>query len=355
MSFRKLSLLVVAIAASALTILTSNTVRIDGVQAATPAASQASIAIHFPPPDDSPILSPGAKGQWDAVSVRFPQVVLYKGTYYLFYGTFQTMIAPVAIGYATSSDGLHWTKFAQNPVLSGSGAGFDAFGVTRPVVMVQPDGTWVMYYDGIPAPNNVFGTGIGRATAPSPGGPWIRNATPVLETGSQGEWDAHFLFPDSIVMDGNQYVMYYSAGFMVGRATSADGIHWTKYNDPTTAGNFTESDPVLQLGLSGSWDSALAWGSSVQHTQNGWEMFYYGGNDLNGGPGVKIGYAYSADGITWTKYQNNPVIGLDIQEAFFPSFIINPDGTYSVYFAVTAGSAFTEFHVTTGTITRGGA
>lgn len=321
------------------------------VQAATPAPPL--LTFNFKPFENNPILSPGADGQWDAVSVRFPQVILYKGTYYMFYGTFQTMIAPVAIGYATSDDGIHWTKFDGNPVLKGSGDSFDAFGVTRPVVMVQPDGTWVLYYSAIPGKNRVFGATIGRATAPAPGGPWTRDTEPVLVTGTVGEWDTPFLFPDSVVMDGAQYVMYYSSGFALGRATSKDGIHWTKYNDPATGGAFADSDPVLTGGSSGSWDAALAWGSSVQHTKNGWEMFYYGGTNLNGGPNIKIGYAYSTDGITWTKYPN-PVIGFEDREAFFPSFMISADSTYRVYYAVTFGGAATDFYLSTGTITRGG-
>src|SRR5215813_10192550 len=70
-----------------------------------------SLTFKFQPVDNNPILQPGAAGAWDAVSVRFPQVVFYKGKYYLFYGTFQTMTDPVSIGFAQSSDGIHWTKF----------------------------------------------------------------------------------------------------------------------------------------------------------------------------------------------------------------------------------------------------
>src|SRR5664279_1813528 len=75
--------------------------------------------LQFTPITDNPVLVPGASGAWDAVSVRFPQIVFQDGTYYLFYGTFQSSTKPVSVGYATSQDGDHWTKFASNPVLSG--------------------------------------------------------------------------------------------------------------------------------------------------------------------------------------------------------------------------------------------
>jgi predicted GH43/DUF377 family glycosyl hydrolase len=347
---RTRTLLLLVLAGSLFAVLgSSNTERAALAQTATETAAQ--VTFNFRMVDSNPILKPGAVGQWDAVSVRFPQVIVYKGTYYLFYATFQNMNDPVGIGFAQSDDGIHWTKFNNNPILKGSSSGFDAFGVTRPVVMVEQDGTWVLFYNGIPAPNMVFGPGIGRATAPAPDGPWTRGTNPILEAGSSGQWDRPFLFPDSVVKDGDQYVLYYSSGFMVGRATSSDGKRWTKYDNPSTAGPFAMSDPILKLGTAGSWDSVLAWGSSVQHTKSGWEMFYYGGSKPSGGAHIKIGYAYSTDGINWTKH-SDPIIGFEDRQAFFPSFVINEDSTYNVYYAVTFGQAATDIYLSTGTIRR---
>jgi sucrose-6-phosphate hydrolase SacC (GH32 family) len=295
-------------------------------------------------------LRPGADDEWDAVSVRFPHALFHDGLFHLFYGTFQDFTTPVAIGYATSEDGIHWMKFEENPIFEADGTGFDAFGVTTPVITIMEDGTWVMVYNGIPAQNSVFGTGIGRAIAPSPTGPWTREDEPVLEVGASGEWDARFIFPSSLVQTEDGYALYYSAGFMLGRADSEDGITWTKYDAADTPQPFAESDPVLRPGESGSWDSAVAWAGSVQHSENGWEMFYTGAPNLEGGPNINVGYAYSDDGFAWTKYADNPVIDLERDQAFFPAFLIMPDSTYFVYYAVTPGAAFTEFHLSTGTV-----
>jgi hypothetical protein len=68
------------------------------------------------------------------------------------------------------------------------------------------------------------------------------------------------------------------SGSMCGLATSADGINWTKYDDPsTTEAPYAESDPVLQPIPSG-------WGAedvicSVMKTNTGWEMLYKGFGD----------------------------------------------------------------------------
>jgi hypothetical protein len=136
------------------------------------------------PIEGDAVLIPGDDDAWDGISVRFPHVLFQDGLYYLFYGTFQNFDQPVSIGYATSEDGEQWIKPEDNPIFSGDGSGFDAVGVTRPVVFVEDDGTWVMYYNGIGEARQVFGTGIGRATASSPQGPWTREANPVLESGA---------------------------------------------------------------------------------------------------------------------------------------------------------------------------
>jgi hypothetical protein len=65
---------------------------------------------------------------------------------------------------------------------------------------------------------------------------------------------------------------------MCGLATSADGINWTKYDDPsTTEAPYAKSDPVLQPSPSG-WDAEDVI-CSVMKTDTGWEMLYQGFGD----------------------------------------------------------------------------
>jgi hypothetical protein len=149
------------------------------------------------------------------------------------------------------------------------------------------------------------------------------------------------------------YVMYYSAAQgMVGRATSPDGITWTKYDDPaTTERIFDSSDPVLRLGETGEWDSQQSWGAGVQLTERGWEMVYTGGARLDGVYRAQIGYAYSDDGINWTRYAQNPIVSVSNHLTLFTSLVIQ-DGTYYVYYGLARndGSAFTEANLVIGTV-----
>lgn len=321
-------------------------------------AQEDSRTVSFTPIDDNPVVTIGEEGAWDDVSIRFPYVLYHDGLFHMFYTAYRNSTVPQAIGYASSEDGINWTKYEQNPIFEGSGIGnFDDFGVNRVVVTVEDDGTWVMYYNGQEEPGvPPFGNGIGRATAPSPTGPWTRSESPVLETGTLRRWDGGFIFPDSVHKTDEGYVMYYSgaggAQGMVGMATSPDGIVWTKYDDPTTTERpFDESDPILRAGVIGEWDSQQAWGAGVIQTENGWEMTYTGGSTVNGIYQAHIGFAFSEDGVHWTKYEANPVISIDEHSTLFTSLLIYEE-EYYVYYGLTDtnGTAFTEANLAIGTV-----
>jgi predicted GH43/DUF377 family glycosyl hydrolase len=270
------------------------------------------VKVEFAAYEGNPILAVGEAGAWDAGRIVEPSVVFYDGLYYMFYTGFSSNWSIVAIGYATSSDGLAWEKYAENPVFQGDGTGFDSTSIIGCVVLVEDD-TWTLYYQGSTGRQDA----VGRATAPSPSGPWTRQEEHVLTVGSPGEWDEPSIGVHSVIATDEGYVMYYPGGDLVnmrgggiGRATSPDGITWTKYDDPaTTESPYAESDPVLQPGPE-AWDKDFLAGGGARRTADGWEIFYFGKGQLEGQAEslTSIGYATSDDGIHWTKYDGNPIL-----------------------------------------------
>jgi predicted GH43/DUF377 family glycosyl hydrolase len=311
------------------------------------AQDTANMTVEISPEDDNPALPVGEEGAFDAVSVRLPNVVYHEEQFHMFYTSYTDPTTPQAIGYAVSADGINWERAADGPVFEGSGDEdtFDQFGVNSPSVLVEADGTWVMYYNGNPAPGlPTFGTSIGRATASDPTGPWQRAEEPVLEAGEAGEFDANFIFPGSVLAVDGEYVMYFSANGAgngtVGRATSSNGVEWEK-----------SDAPVLEAGDPDDWDFLVAWGPGVAYTGERWEMTYTGGTTIAGTFTASLGYAYSTNGLEWVKYPDNPVIEVDGYSTLFTSLAI-VDDTHYVYYGLTPtdGSAFTEIHAATGTV-----
>lgn len=88
------------------------------------------------------VLEKGTGGAWDDKSVETPNVVKFNGTYYMFYTGYQTNTATdFKIGYATSPDGITWTKSGSNPILDSVGGAavpddFDQFVVAEPGAIV---------------------------------------------------------------------------------------------------------------------------------------------------------------------------------------------------------------------------
>ena len=107
--------------------------------------------------DPTPILEPGSAGEWDDLRVDAPSVVKTDNGYTMYYaGTNQA--GDSMIGMATSTDGVHWTKykdatltdsaFAESAPVFQSAADHTAWDGTRvhqPRVEHTPDG-WVMVY-----------------------------------------------------------------------------------------------------------------------------------------------------------------------------------------------------------------
>ena len=265
--------------------------------------------VPYVPHEDNPVLEPGAPDAWDGRIVAGPSVVYADGVFYLFYVADNPPSSIGAIGYATSTDGVNFTKYAGNPVLAGDGSGFDADWTGYPAVL-EEDGNWTLYYAGWASGGEIR---IGRATAPAPSGPWTRRYNPVLSPGGYWQWDGERIYPDSVVATGAGYMMFYTGDSIpgvstrIGLATSPDGTLWTKYDDPATPSSpFAESDPVLRPGSPDTWDYRMISHSVVRRTPGGWEMFYSGWDPLL--ITLAIGRATSPDGIHWTKDTHNPIL-----------------------------------------------
>jgi hypothetical protein len=200
------------------------------------------------------ILDNGEPGRFDSYLTYRPFVLKDGNIYRMWYnGSTQPFNCPLGtlaldrhIGYAESTDGVHFTRF----------------------------------YDG---------DGEGGS---------------VLPLGPAGSIDAQQVGYIWVIKDGSEYKMFYSANdarnfWRVALATSTDARHWTKVPGPLTGG------AILDLGTGDDFDVACAYQPSVvKEADQFYRMWYRGCQAAGqfGGPsrGV-IGYAESNNGRTWFK------------------------------------------------------
>jgi predicted GH43/DUF377 family glycosyl hydrolase len=201
------------------------------------------------------------------------------------------------VGYATSNDGVGWTKYVGNPVLDiGPAGAFDDVSVTE--VCVIRDGTsYKMWYTG----ND--GGPIGLATSPD-GVNWTKHAAnPVFGFGAQGTWDAFEVDDPYVLKEGGVYRMWYggedglSGSSSIGYATSADGVAWTRH----------EANPVLGPGPAGTWDEWSLDVPSVVGTAPAYRMWYDGAS-LADIPGV--GYATTSAQVPLLSHRGTAILAL---------------------------------------------
>jgi predicted GH43/DUF377 family glycosyl hydrolase len=273
---------------------------------------------------------------WDYQYTDPGAVIYHDGKFHMFRNGFNGWPASVQIGYETSDDGLNWTERSHDPVMMTKDVPYAKVAALASDVVVQDDGTWVMYFY---TWNTLSGTSadgaIGRATAKEPTGPWAPDAEPVLNPGSEGSWDDLRVSSPRVVKTDDGYRMYYSGSqksnglyTRIGMATSTDGIQWTKYNDEATTDTlYAESDPILQTGDK----TGFVGQPMVQQTPDGWTMIY---RAVPAPRKMQLGYTTSKDGIHWT-YDPDVVIWkpTDIPKSngFWYTAFVYHDDTYYLY------------------------
>ena len=225
----------------------------------------------------NPVVDLGDGGDWDASGVVGPSVLFDGVSYKMWYGGYDG--SHYQIGYATSSDGVNWTKNAYNPVLTyGEVGSWDSYDVGSLNVIFN-EGNYEMWYLGYEGTNRL----IGYATS-SNGINWTKySGNPVLETGASTAWDGLIVTCPIVVFNADIYELWYSGydgtSWGIGYAKSSDGANWTKCTD----------NPVLKNGVTGEWNSNKILSSAILYNGTSYKMWYMG----NDGTNDRIGYATS--------------------------------------------------------------
>jgi len=266
----------------------------------------------------NPVLAPGAVGAWDAASLTGYPMRKDGGGYEVLYRGMDTT-GMRAVGYASSSNGVNWTKFAGNPVLqrSGPAPAWDQNGVSTGSLLEEGQ-QHTMFFRGYDA---TFSYRYGRATS-SDLTTWQKDGNFVFGPGPVGSWD-EFLDVATVMQKGPGYGMWYLGYNLagtggIGYASSPDGVSWTR----------STANPVLGTGA--PWE--VSGPQTFEILERPWMGDYLMAYSANNGAGnFGIGIATSTDGVTWVKDPANPVMtsaaavwyqnGLDVMDLTFDGSI----------------------------------
>lgn len=220
----------------------------------------------------------------------------------------------VGIAAATSADGMLWNDqkdLTQDvvPVIEGGTVGLDEFGTETNAVVRAPDGSYRMYYTGDRGntPSSVHVIGMASS---DDGVAWTKRETPVLT--ATLPWEQAFdaggfevggvLEPSVIIEDGVWRLWYQAFGHEAdeiafarfGYAESSDGITWEKHPEPIFRGEGAMFDAV-----------GVGHTNVVADPAGGYHLFYVG---IGLDEFLRMGHAWSEDGLDWEPNPNNPII-----------------------------------------------
>jgi predicted GH43/DUF377 family glycosyl hydrolase len=261
----------------------------------------------------------------------------------------------LSINLAQSPDGITWTPYSGNPIISdgqyhadvhyystgftGANSGTDP----SPLIM-----NYRMWYQGLD------GHSIGGwRYAESPDGINWYNRIPVTQFGPPVydgvHMGVHYGIADVVYTPGATntgtdwtFRIYANVQWEVGAyggkelvvmAFSSDGYNWTGY-DPTAAGYAT---PVFAGTLvTSDFDcDHIGWFKVIKNSPTDWEAFYSGGKDTTYQAPNGIGYATSTDGINWTRRQTlfttSDGVAWRSQSVWMPS-VVKTRSNYQIWF-----------------------
>jgi predicted GH43/DUF377 family glycosyl hydrolase len=155
---------------------------------------------------DKPVLS--SEKKWEGVAVMCPHVIYdEKAKLYRMWYSGGEQYEPNAIGYATSEDGLKWTKHGDNPILKPDPKlAWEKDRVTACQVVEQA-GWYVMFYIGFRDRDHAQ---IGIARSKDGITNWQRHpANPIIRAGLN-RWDHDACYKPYAIFDGKKWLLWYN-------------------------------------------------------------------------------------------------------------------------------------------------
>ncbi len=244
--------------------------------------------VQFSASTSNPVFSGTNTETWDK-DLRERGYILYEdNTFRMWYtGYNDTLSDHRYLGYATSRDGIHWERYAEQPILP------EVW--TEDMHVVKHEGVYYMLAEGksdiahmLTSPDGITWTSHGNLS--------------ILEVNGEPISDGPYGTPTVWIEDDKKYLFYERDDLGVWLATSEDFKTWTNVQD----------DPVLKMGP-GEYDAGAVAANQIIKHGGKYYMYYHGSSnpDWNNPDVVALwtsNVAMSTDLINWIKYPGNPIV-----------------------------------------------
>ncbi len=242
--------------------------------------------VNFAPYSENPLFTGAGPGHWDE-KIRERGWIMREGDmYHLWYSGYELPESSIKkLGYATSSDGIHWTRHPDNPVHSEDWV--------EDMMVVKDGDTYFMFAEGLHDRTWLF-TSTDRIH-------WTRKWMLDIRKVNGGPLpEGPFGTPTVLKENGKWHLLYERDDEAVWLAVSEDLKVWTNVQD----------EPVIRRGPEPYDRTMIALNQVVKH-EGRYYAYYHATCPENGSDRWTMNVAVSDDLVHWTKYPQNPIIPID--------------------------------------------
>ena len=256
--------------------------------------------VDFVPYEENPVFKGTGVDTWDKRIRERGYILKENGIYKMWYTGYNMEKDQVMhLGYATSNDGINWTRYPNNPV-------FDKYW-TEDIQVVKFEDKYFMVAEGV--------NDIAHMLTSQNGIEWQRlgdldirkvNGEPI-DSGAYGT-------PTLWIEKDKWYLFYEREDLGIWLAVSTDHKIWTNIKD----------EPIIKMGPDKYDSYGVAMDQIIKY--NGKYYGYYHATPDKDWKTWNSNIAVSEDLIHWEKYKNNPIIDVDSVSSNYSSPILINDG-----------------------------
>ena len=243
--------------------------------------------VEFRPYAENPVFAGTSDSTWDKFIRERGWIMFENGMYHLWYTGYSKKGGFKQLGYATSSDGIQWTKYTGNPLVPDSWV--------EDMSVLRVGDTYYMMAEGVhdwahllTSKDRINWIDHGSILISDPDGTLI--ADPTKETSHAGT-------PVLLKEENIWYLFFERSDEAIWMATSTDSIplKWTK----------VQREPVLSPGP-GEYDDVAVAADCIVKIEGRYYMYYHATAE-DPWDNWCVCLAFSDDLVHWTKYKNNPI------------------------------------------------
>jgi len=262
--------------------------------------------VRFTPVAANPVFSGTREDTWDR-SIRERGFILYEDSLYkMWYTGYRGADNdPKALGYATSADGIHWERYAGNPVFSEKW--------TEDMFVFRHEGKYFMVAEGT--------NDVAHLLSGDDGIRWHKVGDLVILTTTGDTIPGPYGTPLVWIENGKWHLFYERNDEGVWLAVSYDHITWRNLQD----------EPVLKKGPS-AYDAGAVAANQVIRYGDRYFMYYHGSSDPDWNKPEansvwSSNVAMSTDLVHWVKYPGNPIVAGDHSSPI----VVSHEGSYLLF------------------------